>query len=255
MKNKTVAIFVIGLLLIMIISFYVVSSPNEIDPSLSNGTTQTTSTTSNRTSVIESSKLVWRKLLELNGSGKLNTETFEVVGDSWRIKWKTKGSLGYLRINVYDENGTLVSMTADQQGDSENATSIYFNGQFYLYIDAENQEWKIDVEEEVPGSSAPIKSIMPSSYRIIKTWFGAGDTETEIFEINTAFWRISWTISVVRGLTPISIYDDQGSLISEVGNSESGKGYSYIYSGKGHFYLKIDTENMDWAVYVEEPNP
>jgi len=201
-------------------------------------------------------KLTWREVIAWQGSGAMNTETFEIIGSSWRVNWTSKGGRdSLLQIFIYDENSNLVGLAANIQGSSSDSSYVHKEGRYYLKINSANMDWTIVVEEEAPIDTEPVGSVMPQNYKVVKTWSGSGTKNTEKFLISKHPWRISWEVSDGDvGLLQIFIYDDEENMIDMAANvMKTADGYSYVYTKEGKFYLTINSANVNWKITVEEP--
>ncbi len=93
-------------------------------------------------------------------------------------------------------------------------------------------------------------------WRSVKTWTGSGIKETEGFDIQSREWRVSWETKneafAGAGIFQIYVHNDKDELVSLAANKQgTGKDVSYV-RGKGRFYLKINSGNVDWSVTVED---
>lgn len=245
----------LGILLLIGLFGIIASQPNTPVQSTRESPSAMTITTATSTASEKTSKLVWKKAMELNGAGIMNTETFKITGEEWRIKWVLKGGdTSALQIFVYDSYGDPVGVAANIQGEGSDVSYIHKKGCFYLKINSANGDWSILIEEKIPDNAEPVGSVIPSQYKIVKSWTGKGIKTTEKFTITKTPWKISWsTTSSPYGLLQIFIYDEDGNPVDLVANVNGGQGYSYIYTKEGPYYLTINSANIEWKVIVEEP--
>jgi hypothetical protein len=85
----------------------------------------------------------------------------------------------------------------------------------------------------------------------VKEWTGSSTKDTEIFQMNSAEWRVNWTSSS-DGQFSIIVYDDTGKTITVAANTlKAGSDTSYVHS-RGRFYLKITAAYTRYSVSVED---
>jgi hypothetical protein len=90
----------------------------------------------------------------------------------------------------------------------------------------------------------------------VKTWKGSGAKDTESFDVRSREWRITWETSnepfANAGIFQIYVHNDKDELVSLAANKQgTGSDTSYV-RGRGRFYLKINSANVDWSVIVED---
>ena len=80
--------------------------------------------------------------------------------------------------------------------------------------------------------------------------------ETETFPVASREWRIRWRSSNEAfngGILQVYVYDDAGKIVGiPVNQGGPGADVSYVRSGPGMRYLKINGANIDWHVVVED---
>ena len=95
------------------------------------------------------------------------------------------------------------------------------------------------------------------SWKEVGRWSGAGQKQTESFEVASGEWRISYkTTTAVSGVTLFQIYVYDAAtqqLVAVAANrAEAGSETSSVQGhGGGRFYLMINTAN-NWSVAVED---
>jgi hypothetical protein len=93
----------------------------------------------------------WQAVKSWKGSGMKETESFDIANREWRINWKASNeqTAGILAIMVHDQNGGLVSMAANAQGEGSDTSYVRGKpGKYYLAITSANIDWEITVEEQ-----------------------------------------------------------------------------------------------------------
>ena len=93
----------------------------------------------------------WREVINFEGNGIKNTETFHISSDEWKIYWDTKpGQYGNMnfQIFVYNSNGALVSVAANVIGEDSDSSIMRGSGDYYLTINT-GQPYEVIVEEKI----------------------------------------------------------------------------------------------------------
>ena len=85
---------------------------------------------------------------------------------------------------------------------------------------------------------------------------GKGTTDTTVFKVASADWRISWRTPskayLKEGELEILVYDANGKLVTQTANKEGpARGVVNVQSTPGEHKLRIQTAT-DWAVIVED---
>jgi hypothetical protein len=103
---------------------------------------------------------------------------------------------------------------------------------------------------------ALLKGQAPPSVEPVKFTGSAGFT-SEPFDINTNEWQINWEMKVIEGKRPnfvLFVYPegDKANWIEMVKTPLfDANGSTYIYKGKGRYYIKVNTQNIaNWQVEV-----
>lgn len=98
----------------------------------------------------EEKSATWHEVKSWSGTSSKKTETFEIKGSQWRIKWTNEDTSGYgfnlLTILVYKpgEESVMEVITAG----GNDVSNIYdLKGTLYLDIDAISTRWSITVED------------------------------------------------------------------------------------------------------------
>lgn len=87
----------------------------------------------------------WVTTRTYSGSTSRNTETFNILGNSFKVDWSHQGE-GYFGITLYDKNGEYLELIANQVGSGSEITQIYERGEVYLEITA-SDEYEINILE------------------------------------------------------------------------------------------------------------
>lgn len=95
----------------------------------------------------------WRTVKSWAGEGMKETDTFVVKSRKWRIKWKTHGEKfeggSILQIYVHKEDGTMVTLAANKQGEGEDVSYVRSGpGEHYLVISSANVRWNVEVQDQ-----------------------------------------------------------------------------------------------------------
>lgn len=95
----------------------------------------------------------WTEVISWRGSGIKETESFAVASREWRIRWKSGNEpiagAGFLQIFVYGNDGSMVSLAANNQGPGEDVSYVRAPpGRYYLTINGANIDWDISVEDQ-----------------------------------------------------------------------------------------------------------
>ena len=95
----------------------------------------------------------WTQVANWSGSGMKETESFAVANREWRVRWKSGNeplaNAGLLQLYVYNQDGQLVSLAANQQGAGEDVSYVRAPpGRYYIKINSANIDWDISVEDQ-----------------------------------------------------------------------------------------------------------
>lgn len=74
-----------------------------------------------------------KTIIELSANGMKTTEPF-TVDSSWKLKWDAEGSI--FQAYLYNKNGNLVNVIANQQGAGKGSSYYPKAGEYYLQINA-----------------------------------------------------------------------------------------------------------------------
>ena len=99
----------------------------------------------------------WRPVVSISGNGPSQTESFNIEGGQWRIKWaaaneKAPGT-GMLRVTVHSAvSGRPLMLAVDQKGVGRDIAYINEDPRLYhLVIESRDVDWSLAVEEAVVG--------------------------------------------------------------------------------------------------------
>ena len=95
----------------------------------------------------------WAVVASWRGSGMKETESFAVANREWRVRWKTGSepfaNAGILQLFVYNQDGQMVGLAANQQGPGEDVSYVRAPpGRYYIKINSANIDWNISVEDQ-----------------------------------------------------------------------------------------------------------
>lgn len=88
-----------------------------------------------------SSSSTSRIIAQYSGNGLKNTRPF-TVNSAWEIQWNAAGDI--FQIYLYDSNGNLVDIAANQMQPGEGSYYSPKTGTFYLEINAMG-DWEVDI--------------------------------------------------------------------------------------------------------------
>jgi len=101
--------------------------------------------------------------------------------------------------------------------------------------------WSIPLEVTIVEPEPPT----PGEWVDVASWEGTGSQTTETFYVNASEWRVQWSL---RNTDPgwdldpwvaISVRDSGDNRVDFI-MSEDSWGTSYIHSGPGSFFLRLD---------------
>lgn len=96
-------------------------------------------------------ELEWTVIKSWEGEGIKTTESFETGGE-WRINWESYGEAfegaGLIQIYVTKDDGTLVTIAANVQGEGSDTSYVRSAGVHYLEIVSANTKWEVEVEDK-----------------------------------------------------------------------------------------------------------
>ncbi|MCF8307415.1 MAG: hypothetical protein K9I68_00245 [Bacteroidales bacterium] len=176
-----------------------------------------------------------------SGSGGKNTRPFE-VDDGWELQWNAEGD--FFQIYLYNADGSLKGVPANQQGDGEGNSYQANGGKYYLQINAIG-EWDVNIvqlnTEQTTTSAANKKD-----NNVVASFSGSGGKNTRPFNAPSG-WEIQWNAK--GSLFQIYLYKANGSLVGVPANQQgAGEGNSY-QPKKGKYYLQINAMG-DWKVNI-----
>ncbi len=93
-------------------------------------------------------------------------------------------------------------------------------------------------------------------WRMIKTFTGSADKDTEDFNVPTSYWRIVYTVvpQNEQSIFAFFVYPSgktQG-FVASVSFVKSGTDTSYIRAGPGGFWIKVLAANLSsWTIEVQ----
>ena len=107
------------------------------------------------------------------------------------------------------------------------------------------------------SASPPPAKPRQVGWRPIQSWSGgAGNTQTESFNIESTQWRIKW---VTKGTTAsgefhvVANSEVSGRPIAEpIAQKGPGNGVAYVTEDPRLYHLVIDSSGLDWSIAVEE---
>jgi hypothetical protein len=116
-------------------------------------------------------------------------------------------------------------------------------------------------EEGIPSQTAPDEEVAMSAlkdeWQVVKSWVGRGHKTTESFYINSDEWRITWETKGDPGEAGLLAYiykKGKDSYTDNIDYDGVGSDTSYVHSGPGQYFLKIEGYGTGtrWKVTVEE---
>lgn len=97
----------------------------------------------------------WRPIGTWSGHGDLQTESFNIDGGEWRVKWETKNETrpgaGGFRVTAHSAvSGRPIQLAVDHRGVGHGIGIVTEDPRLYhLVIESANVDWSIVVEEAV----------------------------------------------------------------------------------------------------------
>lgn len=169
------------------------------------------------------------------GNGTQNTRPF-TVGAGWEIQWDATGDL--FQAYLYDANGNLVEVAANQMGSGSGASFQPRAGSYYLQANAIGS-WTIQIVQLPSGASTTIRD-GGSEYR------GSGVRNLRPFT-TTGPWEVQWN---ARGdIFQLYLYAVDGDLI-DVSANQGGPGNGASYQPRsGTYYFQVNAMG-DWTVRI-----
>jgi len=105
----------------------------------------------------------------------------------------------------------------------------------------------------------PTAGYAQEEWRDVIGFTGKGDKTTAPFHISGAKWRINWTVTEAvagMGVFGFFVYPEGETVMyveSIMHSDGSASDTTYIYKGKGSFYIKVGAANLSsWTIEVED---
>lgn len=101
----------------------------------------------------------WRHIGDWSGRGSTQTESFNIEGTLWRIKWETKGEetpgTGTFVIMVHSAvSGRPIALGVEHNGNGKGIGYVSEDPRLYhLVIESSGVDWSFTVEEAVVGDA------------------------------------------------------------------------------------------------------
>jgi len=100
----------------------------------------------------------WRPIVSFSGRGDDQTESFNIEGGAWRIRWSATNEdapgTGAFRVTVHSAvSGRPLAVAVDHKGPGKDVA--YVNEEprlFHLVIESAHVDWTASVEEAVQGT-------------------------------------------------------------------------------------------------------
>ena len=95
-------------------------------------------------------------------------------------------------------------------------------------------------------------------WRVIDSWSGSGQLETQTFRVSSSEWRVDWEATPsgdYGSVFQVYVYRGDGTLVTLAANvaNQGGTSVSYVHAPPGEFYLMMNAANVNWSVEAEEP--
>jgi hypothetical protein len=100
----------------------------------------------------------WRPIASFSGRGDSQTESFDIDGSQWRIKWQTRGAAspgaGSFHVVVHSAvSGRPIMDAVEQHGNGHGIAYVTDDPRLYhLVIDSSGLDWSVAVEQAVVGT-------------------------------------------------------------------------------------------------------
>lgn len=102
----------------------------------------------------------WRPIVSFSGRGDTQTDSFNMEGGQWRIRWKTSNEdppgAGTFRLTVHSAiSGRPMMAAVDHNGVGSGVAVVNEDPRLYhLVIDSSAVDWTVSVDEAVVGVPA-----------------------------------------------------------------------------------------------------
>lgn len=171
---------------------------------------------------------------EYSGNGLSNTRPF-TVQDSWEVQWDANGDI--FQIYVYDTNGNLIDIAANQMGPGTGASFLARGGSYYLQVNSIGR-WSVRVVQLQRQSATQVTG--PLKFE------GDGTQTSRPFSVSGS-WELQW--SGTGDLFQAYLYSANGDLVNIAANQlGSGAGSSFQPLG-GTYYLQVNAVGP-WTLQV-----
>jgi len=111
-----------------------------------------------------------------------------------------------------------------------------------------------------PAHSSEVKPA-PVAWRLLGSWSGKGNAQTESFDIGFSQIRIRWETrnesSPGAGTFAVTVNSAVSGrdLVTAVDQRGAGHDTAYVGVDPHYSYLVINSKDLDWSISVEEPAP
>ena len=101
----------------------------------------------------------WRHIGDWSGRGSTQTESFNIEGTLWRIRWETKGEetpgTGTFVVMVHSAvSGRPIALGVEHNGNGKDTAYVSEDPRLYhLVIESSGVDWSFTVEEAVVGDA------------------------------------------------------------------------------------------------------
>ncbi len=164
-------------------------------------------------------------LAEYSGNGSSNTRPFSAPS-GWEVQWNASGDI--FQVYVFDMEGDLVEVAANQMGPGSGASFIAREGTYYLQVNAMGS-WALRVVQLPPQSATRLSGSISFS--------GDGIQNTRPFSVDGP-WEVQWAAS--GDLFQVYVFSANGDLVDVMANQMGpGQGSSFQPRG-GDFYLQVN---------------
>ncbi len=187
------------------------------------------------------------------GFGSQQTEMFWVNGSAWRVRYRPAGR-GLFQVAVYDAQGRLVDMVANQTDDRlfAGARKLEGRGKRYLGITGLDTTWEVTVEQLV--------SVVEEWYlrqllqqpppRLLKlgVWTGTDGESEYTFSVPSPSWQIRHSHGG-DGLLQIIVTDSEGFVALGANEVRATEGVCWVHK-PGTFTMRVKADGVQWKVEV-----
>lgn len=199
----------------------------------------------------------WVETESWSGNGALQTESFWIYGEKWRVGYRPRGR-GSFHISAYDLNGEFLETVTDQAVNPlRGRRTLEGRGERHLGITGMGTSWNVTVQQYLSvieeWQLLQLRKQPPGVLEKVGDWTGEDTDEEHPLAISGGSWLISFS-NEGEGVLQVSLERDVGDeqvaeSILAVHTEEPGVGSSWIHKS-GTFRMRINAVDTKWALSV-----